>query len=490
MRGTHSTRRYAERPYAARGLAQVYCICQVGKASMSEIHANEIKVFLVCFSALLGIWALFVWAWLFWLVVGLVLVYGLFRVWLGWRHNVAGVRMIQAEASTKEAVAALHWEAVETAKARRLWIPGDYVGAQLRTPDQASLYHVWGRGSVKVSETAIEALPAGPPALPSAASVFELLPTLESAAGRILLGFDAEGPVWLRVDELLSVAMAGNSGRGKSKALLWLALQLIRQNITVVFLDGKGDLRRWLSSYHAVAYTPAEIKQSVDAILLEADWRLRMSADDANASYAPVLVVIDELDLVIGRYEKTLALIEMLTKKTRSVNIHGIYSNQSVPADLVGGVQNRGVIVSRICLYCDDEAARLIGVRANNGAAALLQQIAPPASPGLAVARTAAFGWKLLAFPYVPDGAIRWMLDRVPELPPLPPNPNYKPSLSARPEPEIPAKVPSVEERERERIKGELKAHPEWSNARIFQALGFRNNNKLSLIKALREEGA
>jgi hypothetical protein len=146
------------------------------------------------------------------------------------------------------------------------------------------------------------------------------------------------------------------------------------------------------------------------------------------------------------------------------------------------------VIVSRICLYCDDEAARLIGVRANNGAAALLQQIAPPASPGLAVARTAAFGWKLLAFPFVPDGAIRWMLDSVPELPPLPPNPNYKPSLSARPEPEIPAKAPYVEERER--ILATLAAHPEWGNARVAQELGFRNNNKLSLIKALREEGA
>ncbi len=455
---------------------------------MSEIHANEIKVFLVCFSALLGIWALIALQWLFWLLVGILLLYGLFRAWLAGRRHLAADRLIQAEVSKEKARAALEWETVKTAEARRHLIPFDYIGAQLRTPDQASLYHVWGRGVAKVSETAIEALPPGPPALPSAASVFEVLPTLESAGGRILLGYDADGPVWLGVDELLSVAMAGNSGRGKSRALLWLAAQLIRTGVTTIFLDGKGDLRRWLSAYHAVAYTPAEIKQSVDAIMLEADWRLRCSADDASATYAPVLVIIDELDLVIGRYERTLELIEMLTKKTRSVNVHGIYSNQSVPADLVGGVQNRGVIVSRICLYCDDEAARLLGVRANNGAAALLQQIAPPASPGLAVARTAAFGWKLLAFPYVPDGAIQWLLDRgVPELPPLPPNPNYKPSLSAQAAPAIPVKVPSVEERERERILAAIAEHPDWSAARLWQHLGFRNNNKMSLIKALKE---
>jgi hypothetical protein len=140
-------------------------------------------------------------------------------------------------------------------------------------------------------------------------------------------------------------------------------------------------------------------------------------------------------------------LIELLTKKTRSVNIHGIYSNQSVPADLVGGVATRGVIVSRICLYCDDEAARLIGVRANNGASALLQQLAPPAPAGLAVARTAAFGWKIISFPYVADSAIAHLLP-LPTLPPLPPNPK-RVSLS----PELPHHAPlmPISEREKER---------------------------------------
>src|SRR6185312_10652348 len=272
-------------------------IAQAGKADVSEIHANEIKVFLVCFSALLGIWALIALQWLFWLLVGILLLYGLFRAWLAGRRHLASDRLIQAEVSKEEAAAALQWEAVETAKMRRHLIPFDYVGAQLRTPDQASMYHVWGRGVARVSETAIDALPPGPPALPSAASVFEVLPTLESAGGRILLGYDTDGPVWLKVDELLSVAMAGNSGRGKSKALLWLALQLMRQGITTVFLDGKGDLRRWLSPHHAVAYTPAEIKQSVDALVLEADIRLRDASDDGNLHFSPLLVIIDELDL-------------------------------------------------------------------------------------------------------------------------------------------------------------------------------------------------
>jgi hypothetical protein len=287
------------------------------------------------------------------------------------------------------------------------------------------------------------------PALPSARSAYDALPLLESARGRILLGYDSAGPLWLDLADLLSVAMAGNSGRGKSKALLWLTLQLLKQGVETFILDGKGDLRRWLGSYHAVAYQPGEISQMVDNLIVEANWRLRAASEDITANFAPILVVLDELDLVAGRCARAIDLIELLTKKTRSVNIHGIYSNQSVPADLVGGVATRGVIVSRICLYCDDEAARLIGVRANNGASALLQQLAPPAPAGLAVARTAAFGWKIISFPYVADSAIAHLLP--PTLPPLPPNPN-RVSLS----PELPHHAPltpsSEREKERENI--------------------------------------
>ena len=340
------------------------------------------------------------------------------------RRGDAELQMLEAAARKAQHDADLRGEDVERARAQRALIPAGYVGAQLYRPEHTNLYHLWtykqevSPAVVKVAEDVAQAAIA--PALPRAASLYDLLPTLDAAQGRILLGFDGDGPIWLSVDELLSVAMAGNSGRGKSKALLWLTLQLIRQGVTVIVLDGKGDLRRWLGTHHAVAYTPAEIRQSVDSLIVEADWRLEQASSDADATFKPVLAVIDELDLVAGRYGRTVDLIERLTKKTRSVNVHGIYSNQSVPADLVGGVATRGVIVSRICLYCDDEAARMIGVRANNGAAALLQQLAPPAPQGLAVARTAVFGWRIIAFPYVPDSAIAQLLYSVPPLAPLP----------------------------------------------------------------------
>ena len=261
------------------------------------------------------------------------------------------------------------------------------------------------------------------PTLPQARSIYEVAPLLHGV-DKVLLGYDERGPSWLEINDLLSIAMAGNSGRGKSRALLWLVLQFLRlrqpMHLDTRILDGKADLRKWLGAFYPVAYTPAEIQQTVDEAISLIEHRLDQDSRTPGSTFPPLLIVMDELDMIAGRYAKVTTLVELLTKKSRSVNVHGIYSNQSVPADLVGGVKTRGVIVSRICFYCDDEAARLIGVRKDNGGAELLQRIGPPAPQGLAVVRTAAFGWKLIAFPFVPDTAISFLLDGLNPLPPLP----------------------------------------------------------------------
>lgn len=264
------------------------------------------------------------------------------------------------------------------------------------------------------------ALPAieAPAVLPAAKSIYELAPAMRGA-DKVLLGYDEHGPIWLEIEDLLSIAMAGNSGRGKSRALLWLIVQF-KQLCETRIIDGKADLRKWLGAWHPVAYTPAEIKQTVDDTIDLIEQRLDEDSRGLGAEFPPVLVVLDELDLVTMRYGRTTTLVELLTKKSRSVNVHGVYSNQSIPAALVGGIKNRGVIVSRICFYCDDEAAQLIGVRSRNGGTDLLDRIGPPAPQGLAVVRTAIFGWRLVAFPFVPDTAIPFLLDGIPPLPPLP----------------------------------------------------------------------
>ncbi len=353
------------------------------------------------------------------------------------------------------------------------------------------------------------------PALPAAKSIYEIAGAMHDA-DKVLLGYDERGPIWLEIDDLLSIAMAGNSGRGKSRALLWLVLQFLRLKVETVIIDGKADLRKWLGSYHPVAYTGAEIQRVVDEGIYEIEQRLEMDSQGIGMEFPPKLFIIDELDLVAGRSAGVTKLIELLTKKSRSVNVHGVYSNQSVPADLLGGVKTRGVIVSRICFYCDDEAARLIGVRKDNGGAELLQRIGPPESEGLAVARTARFGWKLVAFPYVPDTAISFMLEGLNPLRPLPmktqPTDPYAAlygypfglpndektavtgsSLSVLAPPERPKTAPTrpkaltSKERERERIMQALKDNPGASASAICALLGI-SNNKVALVKRIKQE--
>lgn len=270
------------------------------------------------------------------------------------------------------------------------------------------------------------------PALPTAKSIYELAPAMHNA-DKVLLGYDEQGPIWLEIEDLLSIAMAGNSGRGKSRALLWLIAQFLRLQLDTRIIDGKADLRKWLGAYHPVAYTPPEIKQMVDATIAEIERRLDEDSQGMGTEFPPVLVVLDELDLITGRYGRVTHLVELLTKKSRSVNVHGVYSNQSIPAGLVGGIKNRGVIVSRICFYCDDEAAQLLGVRGRNGGVDLLQRIGPPAPQGLALVRTAIFGWKVIAFPFVADEGIPFLLGAH-ALPPMPMKQPVSPPPASVPE--------------------------------------------------------
>lgn len=306
-------------------------------------------------------------------------------------------------------------------------------------------------GPIDRSVSEMPALPAAAEMpLPAAKSLYEATSALRGA-DRILLGWDEDGPIWLEVEDLLSIAMAGNTGRGKSRALLWLIGQFIRLGLDTRLIDGKADLRKWLGAYHPVAYTPDEVKQMVDATIALIETRLEEDSRGLIPSFPPVLVIIDELDLVTGRYERITALVELLTKKSRSVNVHGIFSNQSIPAALVGGIKNRGVIVSRICFYCDEEAAQLLGVRGRNGGAELLQRIGPPAPQGLALARTAIFGWRVVAFPFVPDDGIPFLLGQH-ILPPLPPKAARVFSLPAD-GPELPQNAPlSGKEKEKNAI--------------------------------------
>lgn len=287
--------------------------------------------------------------------------------------------------------------------------------AGLQTLNYHNAPHITAKEQPALPAPVVDALPA----LPTAKSIYELAPAMHNV-DKVLLGYDEQGPIWLEIDDLLSIAMAGNSGRGKSRALLWLVVQFLRLKVATVIIDGKADLRKWLGIYHPVAYTPPEIQRVVDEGIYDIEQRLEADSQGLGMEFPPKLFIIDELDLVAGRYAGVTKLIELLTKKSRSVNVHGVYSNQSIPADLVGGIKNRGVIVSRICFYCDDEAAQLIGVRERNGGSELLQRIGPPAPQGLALARTAVFGWKLVAFPFVPDTAISFMLEGLNPLRPLP----------------------------------------------------------------------
>ena len=403
------------------------------------------------------------------LVIGLgVVAFGVYTVvlhgsYLAWLAVL--LMTVLAVALIGRLAASVYWafkgpRALYDSEQKRLAALTDHQGQTMllpHAPYPANLQSLHYQHAAPLAEPASTPALALPPAtvteekptLPTAKAIYEIVPTLHQAE-KVLLGYDEHGPIWLDIEELLSIALAGNSGRGKSRALLWLVVQFLRLKLETRILDGKADLCKWVGLYHPVAYTAEEINWMVEEITEEITRRLEEDSRTPNhAPFPPMLVVLDELDLLQSRSAGVTELVELLTKKTRSIGVHGIYSNQSIPADLVGGVQTRGVIVSRICFYCDDEAARLIGVRKDNGGQALLQRIGPPAPQGLALVRTAVFGWKILAFPFVPDEALPYLLG-IHALPPLPMKPGV--SLPETAPETRPKSLLSAREKERKTI--------------------------------------
>ncbi len=368
----------------------------------------------------------------------------------------------------------------------------------------------------RITEQSRPALPAPEKSSEATITPLPMSRTIYEVAGdmalrdEVFFGFSQEGPIWLEFKDLLSVGMIGNSRRGKSNALLCVVIGLLMKRVRipgldVCIFDGKGDLYKWLSAYHSVAYTPAEVEQMARGGLQEFARRQEEDRLNPGKKFPPIIFVFDEVDLLTARCKVVLDLIVALVKKAAYVNMHCLLANQSLEAELLGGVKNRGVVVSRVAFYCEAEAARMFGVTAASGAANLLQRIGPPAPAGLSVARTVVFAWQLIAWPYIPETAIPFLLSGLPPLPPLPikqqEEPTYVdpafagpvyPSLSLEPTqpttPPTPIAVFSPRERERERIIDAIKAHPHASASAIKQLLGYGDNNKVSLIKTLKEE--
>lgn len=254
---------------------------------------------------------------------------------------------------------------------------------------------------------------------PVAEDFSALVSLLDRAIGQFPLGYALENgpgsrsiPVWVPAEKILSGMIGGETGNGKTTALYWLAILAIRQGWHTYMFDGKADLKKAFGRFIPCAYTPQEIERMAVEVTKLVDVRFDLASQDPEVQFKPVRVVLDEVDRLKERYDGISKLIETLVRKARSVNVDGYFTDQAFKVEEMGGQDTRGVVPLRVGFWADSEAARTIGIRKENGGAALMNLIAPPAPPGLAVVRSKVFDWRILRFPYISVEQVMMLLER------------------------------------------------------------------------------
>ncbi len=311
----------------------------------------------------------------------------------------------------------------------------------------------------------------------------ELLPTLpraepfyrireQIAPGHLILGYNVAGAIPGDLTDLLSTAIVGRPGTGKTTALRFVCAQLLKAGGTPMMMDPHGSIIDELGDVLTCAESPQAIEGMARAMENELDRRLEVRRSGQQVG-GPILLLADEWPVISRMAPKAVEVAGRIVLEGRKVGMYALISGQGLPSEQLGGSLVRDALSSRYVFNTTPAQARMAGM--DNETAKLLITQLDTAGPGYAILASAKRRAEIVAIPDTTTGDVRALLTPVPLF-----------SLSAR-QVSVPPKTTADEERER--ITQAIKEHPDWSNARIMQALGYRNNNKLSLIKSIREEG-
>ncbi len=184
---------------------------------------------------------------------------------------------------------------------------------------------------------------------------------------RLVLCYTAKGPLFGTVEDLLSMAIVGMPGRGKTIALTFYVGQLLFIGAQVVVWDPHGSLSE-LAGIPGLSYIDelADLSASMDTLEAELAERRRLYKAGRQVKH-PLLLLVDELP-VIGHYGKrhdprVFDMTEAFTLEARKWHCYFIGAGQSTDADILPTrvVEN---LSSRIVFACSNRRAQMAGLSA------------------------------------------------------------------------------------------------------------------------------
>jgi len=232
------------------------------------------------------------------------------------------------------------------------------------------------------------ALPA-----PTAPAWAEVLQTFQPSQDRLLLGYGTSGAIFGGLPDLLSVAIVGRPGSGKTNLLRVIAEQATMAGVAVY----AWDMHDSMGVAHAETYTePREIAASAGRIIAELEARRRN-----GRGRTPVLLMADELPLLSAAVPAAAPALKRIVLEGRKYGIFALLAMQGAAASLFdSGTLTRDALSTRFVFACSPAEARRSGLDAETARMA----------PGLPVGRAILDGRAVrapvvVALPFAPAQA-------------------------------------------------------------------------------------
>lgn len=280
---------------------------------------------------------------------------GLVVVFLGIRSYFVYLSIVDRRLQTRSL-----WLETEQKRRNLEYIPQEY-GAVWVAPNEIrelvelkksapkTVHHHYAEDGALPGDAAriIEAIPQEP--IPVYAQVVEA----EVTAGHICLGVmsGSDGKwskyIWGDISDLISTAVVGIPGTGKSTLLRFVVAQLIKVGGSVVVWDPHGSIAREMSGFFPCYDGPEEIGKSAFEMLAELERRRKLYKAQQLLG-DPLLIVIDEWLLISdcpGAAGKAInRAVREVVLEGRKFGMYILLAGQSLPA---ASFKESGTAVSR-----------------------------------------------------------------------------------------------------------------------------------------------
>ena len=325
-----------------------------------------------------GLWIQFGFVPAFWLLLSCSVLGGLgflFTRWEHHRHDVADRKHLR--------------ELTRTALANHHSIEFNPATRTLRTISPLTIPN----GPLTIKDINLgNALPAALPHAPAFSSIIE-----QVRDGRWCLGYGAAGAIFGMIDDLLSTAIVGRPGTGKTTLLRFVCAQLLKVGGQPVIWDPHANIADEVSDLLACAVEPQEIYQNSRQVERVLDRRLQERREGKPAPET-FLLLADEWPVIAALTPGAVDVAKRVVLEGRKVGMYALISGQGLPAKLLDGTLVRDALSSRYVFNTTPQQARLAGL--DNETAKELLTLLETSGPGHAILASSRLKPEIISIPH------------------------------------------------------------------------------------------